>query len=248
MSLHYRTLAKTTPPNAIAGLLAWWKSDAGITLVSGAVDSWADQSGNSHTASAAASTNRPAYSTVINGKTVLTFDGSSDYLTANALATHLNGNDTPFTVMFSAKPTTTSPATNMILFAPGQSTSVNYFHIVGYRTTGYIISQRRAVNSGDQVIVDSSPTSYTTTMAVVSMVFTGTAVSIYINGTVVVNNVAMNVGSMASNFNRVGIGALVRSAVENYFSGDLGEVIVYNSAISTTDRSAVEFYLKSRWL
>lgn len=247
MSLLYRTLAKITPPNAVSGLLAWYKSDKGVTLVSGAVDSWADQSGNGHTATAAASTNRPAYSNTINGKTVLTFDGSSDYLTANALATHLNGNDTPFSLLFAVKPATTTPSTFGNVFSAGSSAGANYYHALSYRSDSYIGVGRRAVFP-DSVDLSSSPTTYTTNVQVLSMVFSGTTVNVYVNGTAVISAAALNVGTLGTNLNRIGIGAFVRNTVVNYFQGDIAELCVYDSALSAANRAAIEFYLKSRWL
>jgi len=53
-----------------------------ITLVSGAVSEWRDKSGNNRHASQGTSANRPVMST-LNGKSVLSFDGSNDFLQYN---------------------------------------------------------------------------------------------------------------------------------------------------------------------
>jgi len=70
------------PPNTITGLLAWWKADAITGLSDGApVSSWPDSSVNGNNATQASSGNRPLYKTnILNGKPVVRFDGSNDFL------------------------------------------------------------------------------------------------------------------------------------------------------------------------
>jgi hypothetical protein len=43
------------------------------------------------------------------------------------------------------------------------------------------------------------------------------------------------------------IGAIVSSSLYDLMAGDIAEIIIYNSALSNTDRAAVESYLMTKW-
>ncbi|MGE3311047.1 MAG: LamG-like jellyroll fold domain-containing protein [Limisphaerales bacterium] len=63
------------------GLTLWLKADAGVTADGGGVTQWADQSGNNNNAFQGDPTFAPALvADAINGKEVLRFDGTDDYL------------------------------------------------------------------------------------------------------------------------------------------------------------------------
>jgi hypothetical protein len=69
-----------------------------VTTVSGAVSQWNDKSGNGRNAVQATSTDRPAYTAnALNGKSVLTLDGTNDFMTV-AHAAALNAQISPSTV------------------------------------------------------------------------------------------------------------------------------------------------------
>ena len=78
-----------------------------------------------------------------------------------------------------------------------------------------------------------------------STVYDGTYLSLTLNGgnlssvtspNVVYNNITLNTYSIGSN-----------PQTTTLFVGNIGEVIIYNSALSTTDRRAVETYLGNKW-
>ena len=64
-------------------LSVWYDANQGVSLSGTAVTQWDDQSGYGNHATPPASTNQPAYVVSgTNGYPIITFDGSSDYLTA----------------------------------------------------------------------------------------------------------------------------------------------------------------------
>jgi hypothetical protein len=83
-SMTFRILASrgragggTFEPRQLPGCAVWLRSDIGITLVSGAVSRWADQSGNGNDATQGSSGRRPAFDVArINGRPTLFFDPS----------------------------------------------------------------------------------------------------------------------------------------------------------------------------
>lgn len=66
--------------------------------------------------------------------------------------------------------------------------------------------------------------------------------SYYVDGTAQASNV-----SNASAINSFGIGATNLSYTTEGAYSWVCEIIVYNSALSTTDRQSVENYIKSKW-
>jgi len=75
----------TIDPSTLSGRELDLDSELGITLVSGKVDVWADQSGNGNDFTPPAGINRPDYnvSSVI-GDNVVTFDGTNDFINITA--------------------------------------------------------------------------------------------------------------------------------------------------------------------
>jgi hypothetical protein len=58
----------------------WVRSDLGVSDTSGAVDSWADQSGNGNDLSSSGTARPTIQSAALNGHDAIRFDGSNDYL------------------------------------------------------------------------------------------------------------------------------------------------------------------------
>jgi hypothetical protein len=74
-------------PKVFSSLVAWWRSDMGVTTSSGNITSWADQSGNGWTATASG-TAEPAFNATdanFNGWPSFTFNGSTNVLTTSSM-------------------------------------------------------------------------------------------------------------------------------------------------------------------
>lgn len=79
------TLLDFQGPKSIQGITGWWRSDLGITTVTGNVSQWLDQSGAGHTISQATGANRPVYNAsdaAFGGQPSLSFAGSQWLTTA----------------------------------------------------------------------------------------------------------------------------------------------------------------------
>jgi hypothetical protein len=95
-----------TPRALGSSLLGWWRADMGITLVSGVVSAWADQSGNGNHLVQSTANRRPAYSTAHadwNGRPALTWDG-----VLSAMATITNPVSSRFDMFIVCRPTTSN--------------------------------------------------------------------------------------------------------------------------------------------
>jgi hypothetical protein len=207
------------------------------------VSGWADQSGFGNNASQSVAGSRPSYSNTLNGRPVITFDGTADHLRVDSLSSLFNGNDTPvsiFTVVKNSFPV----ATNQVVFGAFNSASTNYYHIHSILNLNRFVMQRRAVFP-DSTIAEPS-TLITGQVNVLSSIFRGTTVDMYING-VGQTGLALNVGTFGSNVNRVSIGARVASLTDLFFGGDVAEILIYNNAVTTNDAIKIQEYLRKRW-
>jgi hypothetical protein len=213
--------ADFTPGN-VPTLQAWYKADALTLNDNDAVGTWPDSSGRGRDASQTTAGNKPTYKTgIVNGKPVVRFDGVDDFLT---IAREITINDFTVFVVYrtSGNDVTVSSATLN-----------NQFFAVDGSTNKY------AFFDGANPVVHSdtlaaSRTSWNDACAKRS----GSTVSWF------EKSVARNSGS-ANGTTRFGmIGSVSNLA---YTTGDIAEILFYNSALSDTDRQNIESYLASKY-
>lgn len=219
-------------PSDISGLKIWLKADAGAgSSDNDPVATWTDQSGGSHNFTQATSGKRPLYKVGIrNGLPVVRFDESQ--------SSELDGGD--LSALFS---------TGASVFAAVSGTGVSgklqvYDHAniddwwafsggAGY--WGPFRSSRLSNTPSSGLPV--------TGWNVWSMTAdNGSNYKMYLDGTIKINDsggftfqggTSHNIGHQRTN--------------NHYASMDLGELIVYDSALNDTDRQSVEAYLTARW-
>jgi hypothetical protein len=85
----------------------------------------------------------------------------------------------------------------------------------------------------------------TTGFGVIGLVQQTTSHTLYLNGASV-HSASANIGSVT--VNRATIGCLGRASDLLFFDGDIAEIVIYNTALSDTDRAAVESYLMNKWI
>lgn len=90
----------TFSPLSIANCELWLDAanTDSVTLVSSAVSQWNDLSGNNRHATQGTANNRPTYADSVNGKKVLTFDGTNDSLITGLASATISGYVTMFCV------------------------------------------------------------------------------------------------------------------------------------------------------
>jgi hypothetical protein len=230
-------------PSDIANLGLWLKADAGITLVGGAVDGWADQSGNGRDFSAPAGTNRPAYTGTLNGLPVLTFDGTTDYLTGDAESLTLGQAVTGLTMILVVK---YAGATIQRAFGLSTSAAVDGVRaLVGVSATQWQTGGRRL--DADSVVLLSGGTASTATVIQSSLLRYSVATgAVFVNGASQVDTTFQTAGNSQNGASlRTIIGGGLNLA--NFLQGDIAEIIVYQRALSDAERASVERYLSVKW-
>lgn len=223
-------------PKSVPGLAAWWDANDTSTLTldgNGNVSSWADKSGNSVTASQGTANNRPTPTAAgLNGKQVLTFDGSNDSLAftgtartdetvivvarvnyvANQAHQIIGDASSGFGLNLTTRPSTDSPLFAYVGGFSVGTTAIRYAYPFGVAFGPSVVSMVRSASSGGQLLTD------------------GTS-----RGTCTASN------SFA--FARLGVIGTTTQPMNGY----IAEVCIYSRALSTSERQRVERYLGTKW-
>jgi hypothetical protein len=228
-------------PLTIPNLGLWLKADVGVTLVGGAVNAWADQSGNGRDYSAPAT--RPAYSGTLNGLPVLTFNGSTDYLTGNAASLNIARNVSGVTMIAVVKYATGGADQRLCLI--GTNSASNVRAGISSMSSQYRTSGRRLDSDSAQ---GSNAGTVTGSFAIQAGIFRYSVATAGVGVNSVVSDFAFQTAGNASDTDsaRTAIGVDLQ-LTGNFLNGDIAEIIVYQRAISVEERNSVERYLSVKW-
>ena len=210
-------------PLDIAGCVGWWDASdaASITASGGLVSQWNDRStaGNHATASGTA---RPTTGTrSLNGRNVIDFDG-----TANAMATSLadTATQTVFFVAVSDVASTSGRAWSFGTTNRGVFPNAGIWEFWRQQTSG-------AISFG----TTASATSPSVACALFS---SNSSLTTFGNGAQGTTNDPVDSSGGLFNIGKESI----------YFhNGYVAEIVIYNTALTPTDRARVEAYLAAKW-
>jgi len=230
-----------TDPTDIAGCQLWLDASQITGLNDGdAVATWSDESGNDNDATQSESTYRPLYKTnIVNSKPVVRFDGSNDYLELDSAVSALGAECSAFIV--SAFPDT-SPS-YVTLLGHGVASATDYTQLA-YDTSGYLTWRRKSAGAGPQVTGNADLTDGVFRICTAIGNANGSIARLGIDGG--------TYGSSATTFSITGTLSYIgvsryNGSLEQYMKGDHAEVIVYDSALSDSDRGNVESYLSTKY-
>lgn len=217
-------------PAGVAGCVAWYDASdaASITSSGGNVSQWNDKTGNGYHLTQATGVQQPdTAARTWNGLNVLDFDGSGDILArlttpttalpATVFYVGLSDTHAAFTRPFDGGSTGNRPL--LYVDASGATWTL------AASTTGI----PRVVQPGAKVY---------------SLVYNGASSAFYENG--VQYGGTLNTGSGAFAGLAVGGDTSVVNGSTSY-DGWLGEMLIYNSPLGTTDRQTIENYLLNKW-
>ena len=224
-------------------LQLWLKADAGVTTnASGAVTQWADQSGAGNNAAQTDDTAAPLWvADAQNAKPAIHFDGANDYLdVASSTSIAITGDISSFFVVRfddfasyrsvwgkTAGPNGNLPASTDYYLVPGSGTP-RVFRGDGGLENGF---------------VDSSARVRPATYVVLGFEMAGTTMTHYLNGQ------AAGSGEITAALADAGT-ALKIGSREDLFTkmkGDIAELLIYDTALSDTNRDSVINYLKLKY-
>jgi hypothetical protein len=235
---YYKSKKSYVPfvPTDIAGCQLWLKADAGITKDgSNYVSQWADQSGNNNHAVQATGSAQPLWADgLLNGKPVINFNGTSNFL------------DFPSGMLYNL-----SAISFFIVIKPYDiTTNKGYFAPSLYYNQGISLYSYPdwTLNINGSRIFSSAPNAIITesTWTLSNFKYSPSGTTGFINSNSIIPYDSTYKGALSLN----GIYALGRYA--NSFGSYYGkmivsELIIYNSSISDADRQLVENYINTKY-
>lgn len=205
-------------PSDLAGLMRWYKADALALNDNDAIGTWADSSSSAKNATQATPTAKPTYKANIqNSLAIARFDGG-DSLNFEALAL------TNFTVFAVGKRASNAA----VLYPVGNG--------IGSELLGHLADDR--IGMRDLYIFVGSSAIDTATFDIYEFYRSGSTPNARRNGADVITS-----GSLSYSLTISMIGG--RNGTLS--TGDIGEIIIYNVALASDDRTKVRSYLASKW-
>lgn len=214
------------PTDLGSALTVWYDaSDSStVTLSSGKVSQINDKSGNGRNATQSTAGNQPVIASAVqNSRDALKFydDATADWLTVPSTGVTAQ----PYTIFSAVRFGATG---SEVLFM--NSSGITYQDTV--TATAYVLYAGTTLAAGTSG-----------SWAVFGGTFNGTSSSISNNGTVTTGNAGTGVISGATT--RIGQRTDATTGVE--FRGWLGEFLIINGTLATTNRQKLEGYLAQRW-
>lgn len=233
-------------PALFSGLQGWF--DAMVGVSPGATFTWADRSGRGNNATQATAINQPAYapSPQWRGKPVLSF-GPSIWLLANGLGPMIDGDHLPLSVVCALRHDTALVTCGYASWDAAAG-SQNFFRCLVDPTIGAMgaVEHDGTVPGADVNVQTADGTDSTPHVIVTS--YTGTDVSIYIDGSATsVAGAAMNPPAATSTTSFT-IGNLLRGFFGTQgLVGEIAELAIYNRALTAGEQKQIQSYLKNKW-
>ncbi|MDB2414400.1 prepilin-type N-terminal cleavage/methylation domain-containing protein [Rickettsiales bacterium] len=212
-------------------------ADKLVTADGNSVACWKDKSGRNNHAIQNDSDRMPLYKTnIINtDREVVRFDGSNDFMDIDL--TFIVDNN--YTIIFVEKRNTTG--TMMVMGTINNGSDNNALHI-GYRTdTGFTLAQWN--NDIDAAI--SNTTNQARIITALFDMSSGHSIRSVRAGVVASNSNADKNPMLFGSNGSIGRG-FSRSGTD-YYNGDLAELIIYDRALSSVERTNIEDYLSKKW-
>ena len=215
----------------------WLRADYGVSTSGSSVSAWADQSPNAGTATPVP-TSSPGYvANAVNGLPALSFNGTSQYLNGPSVFP----NTASYSIVAVVDPTSTSRTSN---FLSSQSDSGVGSHAFLINSTPYLYLYHHGFFTGTNTTPTNALTAnaYNIISGVVSYsagTYTGTT---YVNGatgyTGTETNAVTDTSTQIGGFN---------ATFPDSFQGNMAEVLLFSSALSTTDLATVTNYLRAKY-
>ena len=227
--------------NLNAFMICWLRSDAYVTYSGSNVSAWMDQSGQGYNATQSNSANQPSLVTgAINGLPTISFNGSSSFM---QFPTGFNNFAQGLSIFLVVKPAATTALSQILNLGTGSSNDYNLGIEINSSTEAeYFVY----TGAGSGMTSVSYGSAITATAQLIEVIQTGTSATILTDGANPVTNASMNsipeptTGRTNSYLGQASGGG-------NFFNGEIAEVIIFNTALTTAQRQSIENYLISKF-
>jgi hypothetical protein len=227
-----------------ANLVSWLRADVGVTYnASNQVSLWPDQSANGFNASQSNSPNQPILVTgAVNGLPAIKFTpGSSGQFLQFPAGFDFTAGLSLFVVL---NPTTMVANASILDFRNySGGVSTDEFGLSELNTSGGAIFYAYAGSTASSGSFASALTA--NTFQLLEAVYDGvSSVSVYKNGTLIGTQGSLQtLANVVRNNNFIG----ESGNGANYFTGEIAEILVFNTNLGATARAAVESYIYSKY-
>jgi hypothetical protein len=223
------TSVSTTPPGPVptAGLHLWLRADAGVSTSSGtSIAQWADQSGNGRNASMPSLPRQPAIvASALNGLPVVHFGGAQSFV----LDTHAT--PTQFTIFIVGRNTKVGDVS--IILGPAGSSPNNQLRWENDTNALF-------VGTGNNLPAVSVDIGGTRVYHALATEYDGAVMTVLRDGRAVGSAGFVTSGP----WELASVGAFFSSI---FLEGDLAEIMIYDRALATAEREAVDSYLRLKY-
>jgi hypothetical protein len=239
-------------PDELGASLALWldaEDAASITLNGSTVAQWDDKSGNARHVSQATAVNQPNYTASgLNGKPVITFDGTNDALiNASAGLMRAVSGATAVMVMSRAANLASGRDALWIGTSVGNARLVMSFRIgLAAPGEGFTSGGRRLSTNSFQTVTGFAYTS-NPIIAAARHDHANANLEIWQDGTTGASRVYQTAGVTDNNAGELTVGAGNTAGTGAPFNGYIAEITLVHSALSTIDRQKLEGYLAWKW-
>jgi hypothetical protein len=229
--------ANTTPS---ANLLLWLRSDFGPVVSGGNISTWGDISLSENTATAVSPTQPTLQANSVDGLPAATFTPGSNgqFLSIPSAVSNFSSGLTAFVV---ARPSTLTSGAQ--LFSIGSGTLASS---VGISENSSFQPTFSVYNSGGTATTLTGTSAFPTNQfQLYEVIQSGTSATMYVNGSQVAQNTAMNSLPTSSSSTSSFVGK--STAGGSYFTGQIAEVLLYSTALTSPQKSYVESYLIQKY-
>jgi hypothetical protein len=236
-------------PTLISGLQLWldaaddgslFDSTSGGSAVAadGAVARWQDKSGNNRHATQGTSGSRPVRKTATQaGLDTLRFSGAQS-LSVDSVASFFGGSGAPQFTLIAVASQTDNTGNTVFSACESSSASSNQTSL-WLRDSAITLLNRTGAS---RIVFGTPPTSG---FSLVSVVSRSESLELFTNRSAADTNSDSFTGTVTRTIASVGV--LPRGSGQDFLDGDVCELVVYNTALSSTDRGRVESYLAAKW-
>jgi hypothetical protein len=244
--------ASSWTPSSKSGLQFYVSADSGVysdagttpAVADATVQQWNDQSGNTRNASQATSGSRPQYKTSIFGsKAGIRFSAAgTDFMSATGVGATIAGTDVDYGIVVIFKASLTNSTRPLVSIGGADADTLVEANLVD----GFLASVKRDDGAGlDQVNSAAGAGAISSAMCVVYN-HNGLEGNIFKDGVLTSPaNDPQNVGATTTG-NPLQIGFRV-SGTSQYFDGDIGVILVYDSALDAGEVANVTAWAQANW-
>jgi hypothetical protein len=245
----YASSSGSVEPPIATGLRLWFDASQITGLSDGnAVVQWNDVSGHSNHAAQGTSGSRPTYrANVVNGRPVVRFDGGDQLAISNSDALELTNNRASLTIFTVASLTSVDGTVrNIVFFSTGAGSGLTRVK-VGQRSgpTWSVSGRRLDADSLANILGGTASTGFKQLSAWVD--WANSDASLYLNGSSIASTTSWLTSGNTQATNSVAVTIGDAGGGGEAWVGDIAEILVYDTALNSTDRQTVEDYLSDKY-